>query len=317
MEKEVSEEIQLENDQKLYQEFLEAWRSGTLDESNSVYQRVMQISLEICKKYNFEEDVEGIRQSCFLALAKGQYKGKSSLKIYIWKIMLNELKRRWGKNKKIVEIDDKLIDERSARIEEEVIRRMSSEKHMEKLLASRPELQRKIIQLIIGFEKERVPKRREIIREIQKSSEGKYSRYTIERAFDYFVVFLEGEFNRFVERTRELKVKQKNVLPEEIDLLHQINTIFSADERQRYNELYAKFQKENLTEKERNELLKLSDKFEILNAKRLAYLGELAKLREQSLEEVIKDLGVKSQKEAKIWETKLPENDKDYRPITR
>lgn len=105
----------------------------------------------------------------------------------------------------------------------------------------------------------------------------------------------ESEFNRFVEEAKQLRTKRKGDKPfrQEADLIHKINTVYSAEKRQRYNELYEKFQKENITPKEHRELLKLSEEFEILNAKRLKYLGELAQMRGQSLKDVIKDLGMK------------------------
>ncbi|MGI8883066.1 MAG: hypothetical protein ACR2IA_02350 [Pyrinomonadaceae bacterium] len=104
----------------------------------------------------------------------------------------------------------------------------------------------------------------------------------------------ESEFDSFVEKARKLRQKGKKDSSKEADLLHKINTIYSAEKRQRYNELYAKFQTENISEKERNELLKLSDEFEVLNAERLKYIGELAGLRGKSLENVIRDLGIKT-----------------------
>ena len=103
----------------------------------------------------------------------------------------------------------------------------------------------------------------------------------------------ESEFNRFVEKAKKLRHKEQKISPKEADLLHRINTVYSAEKRQRYNELYARFQQDDLTAKEYKELLKLSDEFEMLNAKRLEYLGELAKIRGQSLRDVIKDLGMK------------------------
>ena len=103
----------------------------------------------------------------------------------------------------------------------------------------------------------------------------------------------ESEFNRFVEKAKKLRHKEQKISPKEDDLLHKINTVYSAEKRQRYNELYARFQQDDLTAKEYKELLKLSDEFEMLNAKRLEYLGELAKIRGQSLREVIKNLGMK------------------------
>ena len=106
----------------------------------------------------------------------------------------------------------------------------------------------------------------------------------------------ESEFNLFVEKAKQLRTKQKGnkFSPAEADLLHKINTIYSAEKRRRYNELYEKFKQEKLTAKEHQELMKLSNEFELLNAKRLEYLGELAEIRGQSLKAVIKDLGMKS-----------------------
>ncbi|MGI8882738.1 MAG: hypothetical protein ACR2IA_00650 [Pyrinomonadaceae bacterium] len=107
----------------------------------------------------------------------------------------------------------------------------------------------------------------------------------------------DSEFDRFVEKAKKLRQKnqpKQSVSPTEATLIHKINTLYSAEKRQRYNHLYEKFQQENITPKEYKEVLKLSDEFEMLNAKRLEYLGKLAKLRGQSLRDVMKDLGMKS-----------------------
>lgn len=100
---------------------------------------------------------------------------------------------------------------------------------------------------------------------------------TTENLLDVVVQMPKSEFNRFVGTARELRNKQESaVSPKETDLLLKINTLFSIDERKGYNELYAKFQEDKLNEAKHRELLELSDKFELLNAKRLEYLGELA-----------------------------------------
>lgn len=106
----------------------------------------------------------------------------------------------------------------------------------------------------------------------------------------------DGEFERFVERAKQLRNrrKERKFSPAEVDLIHKINTIYSAEKRRRYNELYDKFQQEQTTAREHRELLKLNDEFETLNAQRLELLGELAKLRGKSLRAVLKDLGMKS-----------------------
>lgn len=105
----------------------------------------------------------------------------------------------------------------------------------------------------------------------------------------------DGEFDRFIEEAKQLRTKRRTnkFSSLEVDLIHKINTIYSAEKRLRYNELYDKFKQEEITPKEHQELLKLSDEFEMLNAKRLEYLGELAKMRGRSLREIIKDLGIK------------------------
>ncbi len=53
------------------------------------------------------------------------------------------------------------------------------------------------------------------------------------------------------------------------------------------NELYARFKTEDLSKNEYEELLELSNEFEILNAKRIRFIGELAELRGQTLEQVM------------------------------
>jgi len=113
---------------------------------------------------------------------------------------------------------------------------------------------------------------------------------TTENLLNAVVQMPEGEFNRFVEKAKKLRRNGKSrqtVSPKEADLLHKINTIFSSEKRRRYNELYTKFKDDALEKNEYEELLKLSNEFEILNAKRLSYIGELAELRGQSLEQVM------------------------------
>lgn len=114
---------------------------------------------------------------------------------------------------------------------------------------------------------------------------------TAENLLNAVVQMPEHEFNRFIEKAKEIRIKRKPLA--ENDLIHKINTIYSAEKRQRYNRLYEKFKEEIITPKEHKELMKLSDEFEILNAKRLEYLGELAKLRGQPFEKIVKEFKIK------------------------
>lgn len=114
---------------------------------------------------------------------------------------------------------------------------------------------------------------------------------TTENLLNAVVQMPENEFNRFVERAREIRTK-RNPLAEN-DLIHKINTIYSPEKRQRYKYLNEKFQQGNITPKEHKELLKLSDEFEMLNAKKLEYVGEIAKMRGQPFSKVVKEFKVK------------------------
>jgi hypothetical protein len=76
---------------------------------------------------------------------------------------------------------------------------------------------------------------------------------------------------------------------DEIKLINKINSIFPVKERQRYDYLYAKFQQDNIAEKEYAELVKLSEEFESLNAKKMKYISKLARLRGTAVEETIQE----------------------------
>ena len=119
---------------------------------------------------------------------------------------------------------------------------------------------------------------------------------TTENLLNAVAQMSEGEFNRFVEKARQLRTRRKKPesSDEETDLIYKINSIYSTEKRRRYQELYAKFAEETITPGEHKELLKLNDEFEMLNAERLRYLGELALMRGQSLRDVMKNLGIKS-----------------------
>lgn len=119
---------------------------------------------------------------------------------------------------------------------------------------------------------------------------------TTENLLSAVVQMPEGDFERFVQKANALRKKQPHhkVSRKEAELIFKINTVFPSDKRESYNRLYAKSREATLPETEHQELLKLNDEFEILNTKRIKYIGELAKIRQQTLEEVINDLKIKT-----------------------
>lgn len=80
--------------------------------------------------------------------------------------------------------------------------------------------------------------------------------------------------------------------PEEARLLSKINLGVSPHEWERYHELVARRKAETLTPDEQTELIALSDHLEEVNAQRIGYLAELARLRNTSLEALIRELGL-------------------------
>jgi hypothetical protein len=119
---------------------------------------------------------------------------------------------------------------------------------------------------------------------------------TTENLLNAVVQMPESDFERFLKKANALRKKQVNykISRKESDLILKINTVFPTDKRERYNLLHAKSREETLPKSEHQELLVLNDEFEILNAKRIKYIGELAKIRRQTLEEVMSDLQIKT-----------------------
>ena len=82
---------------------------------------------------------------------------------------------------------------------------------------------------------------------------------------------------------------------QEAVLLQKINQGLPEEVRQRYRCLVAKRRAETLTSEDHAELIALSDRIDETNARRIEHLAELAQLRESSLDDVMRQLGIKPQ----------------------
>jgi hypothetical protein len=78
----------------------------------------------------------------------------------------------------------------------------------------------------------------------------------------------------------------------EAELLLKINQGIPADLQKRYNELIAKRRATTLSPDEYEELLRMTDEVEKLQARRVKNLAELASLRKVSLSKLMDDLGI-------------------------
>lgn len=103
-----------------------------------------------------------------------------------------------------------------------------------------------------------------------------------------------NELNRFTSQVISLRAqRQAPSLPhKETTLLQKINRGLPEKLQWRYHELIAKRQAEALTAKEYEELLDMTDQVENLEAERVQYLGELAKLRKISLSDLMQQLNI-------------------------
>lgn len=104
------------------------------------------------------------------------------------------------------------------------------------------------------------------------------------------------EFNQLVDRLLAWRAQLMNAAPRlsaaETALLLKINQGFAPAPRQRYDELLEKRDARTLTPAEYQELLALTDQVEAFNVERVQALADLARLRQVSLPEVMRQLGL-------------------------
>lgn len=106
----------------------------------------------------------------------------------------------------------------------------------------------------------------------------------------------------FVQRTLEERLKWPvNTTPAvsplsggESKLLRQVNEWLPSETWNEYQELQEKFRAETLTEAEHQRLTEIYDQIEIINAQRIGFIMELARLRQVSLKEMMNQLGIAS-----------------------
>ena len=108
------------------------------------------------------------------------------------------------------------------------------------------------------------------------------------------------ELERFVERLIDLKAQRSapRLSEGETELLSRINRGLPLDMADRYRRLIEKRRAASLLPEEHEELLRLSDQTEHLEAERVESLAELARLRGTSLTRLMSDLGIQAPPDA-------------------
>jgi hypothetical protein len=119
---------------------------------------------------------------------------------------------------------------------------------------------------------------------------------TTESILDAVAQMPEKEYEKFIKKVDKLRRKKPenpDWTKSEIKLIKQLNDcILSSEEQSRFNKLVNKRRNEKITESELKELIKLNEKSEHLNVKRLKILGKLADSKNKSLAEIMKKLEI-------------------------
>lgn len=97
----------------------------------------------------------------------------------------------------------------------------------------------------------------------------------------------EKDFERFLKNAKQIKERETKLINklEDFDL--------SPEKRKVYRQLLKKFRAEKISPEEHQKLIALTDELENLNVERVKCLIEIAKIRNSTLDEVIKDLNIK------------------------
>lgn len=103
------------------------------------------------------------------------------------------------------------------------------------------------------------------------------------------------ELAEFVARVVVLRSRRDvpSLSEGEEKLLLRINDAIPEDVQRRYGELIAKRDAAVLSEEELAELLRLTDEVEVCESDRVAALADLARLRETSVRELMRSMGIK------------------------
>lgn len=97
----------------------------------------------------------------------------------------------------------------------------------------------------------------------------------------------------YIVRMLQQNLKPTHSLPDnEVELLQRIDRSLSHIEWQRYSDLLSKRNAQTLTPIEHNELIAISEQIELANADRIEALGELSRIRNTSINDLIAELGL-------------------------
>jgi hypothetical protein len=104
----------------------------------------------------------------------------------------------------------------------------------------------------------------------------------------------QPELEVFVDQVLKLRAQRQvpHLSASESELLLKINQSIPEPLQQKFDQLVMKRQQLTITETELAELIEITDRIEALNVERIQALAELARSRNQSLTQVMQNLGI-------------------------
>jgi hypothetical protein len=104
----------------------------------------------------------------------------------------------------------------------------------------------------------------------------------------------QPELEVFVDQVLKLRAQRQvpHLSASESELLAKINQGIPEPLQQQFEHLVMKRQQLTITEAELTELIEITDRIEALNVERIQALAELARSRNQSLTQVMQNLGI-------------------------
>lgn len=120
------------------------------------------------------------------------------------------------------------------------------------------------------------------------------NKFSADKLLQATATLSSAELEKFVNQAIILKAKRNapNISQDEAELLSEINKGLTPQEQKRFDELAEKLEAETMTETENREFLRLTDKVEKQDARRIEMVGKLAEIRKQSFSEIVKELGI-------------------------
>lgn len=97
----------------------------------------------------------------------------------------------------------------------------------------------------------------------------------------------DKEFEQFFKNAKQIKDREARLIAK----LDELN--LSPEKEKIYRRLLKKFRAENISAEENQTLIELTEELETLGVERLKCLAEIAKLRNSTLDETVKDLQIK------------------------